>query len=386
MTSPLMNTYQPLPIAFERGEGVYLFDTNNKEYLDLLAGIAVNVLGHAHPAIVEAVSEQIKLIAHCANTYQIPYAVACAKKLIEISGMDNVFFSSTGAEANECMIKIARKYGHDKGIDDPTIIVMEKAFHGRSMACLTASGSRKVQAGFEPLVPGFVRAPYNDLEALKTIAKHNNNIVGIMVEPLQGEGGMVVPSPDYLPGIRKLCDEHGWLMMLDEVQSGIGRTGTWFGFQHYDLKPDLISLAKALGGGIPIGATLARGAAADVLKPGNHGSTFGGNPLCTRVALTVLNTIEEDNLLENTRRISDYFFKRLREEILPLQHVVDIRGQGLWIGIELDVPARPYLLKAAEEGLLFNVTAEKVIRMAPALILTEGDVDEAIKIFKKILA
>jgi acetylornithine aminotransferase len=379
-----MNTYQQLPIAFERGEGVYLFDTHNKRYLDGLAGIAVNVLGHAHPAIVEAVTDQIKRVAHTSNVYEIPYAIECAQKLIDLSGMDTVFFSNSGAEANECMIKLARKYGHEKNIDNPQIIVMENAFHGRTMGTLTASGSKKVQAGFEPLITGFIRVPYNNLKAIEDLSD-NPNIVAVMVEPLQGEGGVILPAPDYLPGIRKLCDKNGWLMMLDEVQSGIGRTGKWFGFQHYDFKPDVMALAKGLAGGLPIGATLARGKAAELFKPGNHGSTFGGNPLCTRTALAVLNTIEKDNLLENTQTVSAYFFKKLRDEILPLEHVVDIRGQGLWIGIEMDQPARPWLLKAADEGLLFSVTAEKVIRFAPPLIWSKANVDEAIKILKKIL-
>lgn len=384
-TPPLMDTYQQLPIAFERGEGVYLFDTNGKRYLDALAGIAVNVLGHAHPAVVKAVTEQVKKVIHVSNVFEIPEAVACGKKLVELSGMDTVFFSNTGAEANECMIKLVRKFSHDKDIEEPTIIVMENAFHGRTLATLTASGSRKVQAGFEPFMPGFIRAPYNDLQAIENIAKHNHNIVGVMLEPLQGEGGMLVPSPDYLPGVRALCDKHGWFMMLDEVQSGVGRTGEWFGFQHYDFKPDMIALAKGLAGGLCIGATLARGEVAHAFKPGNHGSTFGGNPLSTHTSLAVLNTIEKDKLLENTRRVSDYFFKRLREEILPLEHVVDVRGQGLWVGIEMDAPARPLQLKAAEEGLLFNVTAMNVIRMAPALIFKEEHVDEAMKILHKII-
>lgn len=383
--SPLMNTYQQLPIAFERGEGVYLYDTNNKRYLDGLGGIAVNVLGHAHPVIIKAVTEQIQKLAHVSNAYQIPQAIACAQKLVELSGMDKVFFSNTGAEANECMIKMARKWGHEKGIEDPQIIVMENAFHGRTLATLTASGSRKVQAGFEPLVSGFIRAPYNDLPALEAIAKRSNNIVAIMLEPLQGEGGMRSPSPDYLPAVRALCDKEGWLMMLDEVQSGVGRTGKWFAYQHFDFKPDVFALAKGLAGGLCIGATLACGPVADILQPGNHGTTFGGNPLSTHTALAVLNAIEQDNLLENTRVVSEYFFKRLREDILPLPQVLDVRGQGLWLGIELDQPARPFQIKAAEEGLLFNVTAEKVMRFAPALIFQKEHVDECILILKKIL-
>lgn len=385
MTDVLMHTYNPLPVAFEHGEGVWLFDENGKQYLDGLAGIAVNTLGHAHPAIVAAVTEQVKNIIHCSNVYTIPYAIKCAEKLVALSGMDNVFFSNTGAEANECMIKLARKYGHEKGIDEPVIIVMEKAFHGRTMATLTASGSRKVQAGFEPLVSGFARAPYNDLKAIESIAENNRNVVAVMVEPVQGEGGINVPSPDYLPGIRKLCDEHGWLMMVDEVQSGVGRTGEWFGFQHYDFKPDVMALAKGLGGGICMGATLARGDAASLFEPGNHGTTFGGNPLSTRVALTVLETIEKENILEQVKHVSRRFFKKLNDEIAPLDGVVEVRGQGLWIGVEMAEPARPLLLEALNEGLLFSITAEKVVRFAPPLIFQDDHVDMAVERLAKVI-
>lgn len=386
-TQALMTTYNPLPIAFERGEGVYLYDTDGKRYLDGLAGIAVNCLGHAHPALVEAIRDQAGKVLHTANVYTIPYQIECARKLVELSGMDNVFFSSTGAEANECAIKLARMYGHEvKNIDEPAIIVMEKAFHGRTMATLTASGSRRVQAGFEPLVQGFVRAPYNDLEAIENIAKHNHNIVAILVEPTQGEGGLFVPDDNYLPGLRKICDEHGWLLMLDEVQSGIGRTGKMFAFEHHNIKPDVVTLAKALGGGIPVAATLASGVAATLFKPGNHGSTFGGNPLSTRAALTVLETIEKDKLLQNVQNVSKYFFEQLREHILPMKHVVDVRGQGLWIGVEMDAPARPLLYAGAEAGILFSVTAEKVLRFAPPLIFQKEHVDEIIVGLKKIIA
>jgi acetylornithine aminotransferase len=382
----LMNTYNQLPVHFTHGKGVMLYDEQGKAYLDGLAGIAVNCLGHAHPALVKTICDQASKLIHVSNVYQIPEAEACAEKLLSISGMDAVFFCSTGAEATECMMKLARKYGHDRDIQEPTIIVMDKAFHGRTIAAITASGSRKVQAGFEPLLPGFVRAPYNDLKAIETIAKNNHNIVAIMVESIQGEGGVIIPSPDYLPGLRKICDKHGWLLMIDEVQSGMGRTGTWFGFQQSPgLRPDVIAMAKGLAGGLPIGACLARGEVAKTFAPGNHGSTFGGNPLCTSASLCVLNTIEKEGLVENAKRVGAYFLKRLREEIAPLPHVVDVRGQGLWLGVEMDAPARPLLLKGLEEGILFSVTGDTVIRFAPPLIFTEADVDTMIKKLKKIL-
>lgn len=382
----LMHTYNQLPVRFTHGQGVMLYDDQGKAYLDGLAGIAVNCLGHGHPALVKTICEQAQKLMHVSNVYQIPEAEACAKKLVEISGMDNVFFCSTGAEATECMMKLARKYGHERGIDEPTIIVMEKAFHGRTIAAITASGSRKVQAGFEPLLPGFVRAPYNDLKAIETIAKHNHNIVAIMVEPVQGEGGVIVPSPDYLPGLRKICDKHGWLLMLDEVQSGVGRTGTWFGFQQYPgLLPDVVAMAKGLAGGLPIGACLARGDVAKIFEPGNHGSTFGGNPLCTAAALCVINTIEKEGLLENAKQVGAYFLKRLQDEIAPLPHVNDVRGQGLWLGIEMDAPARSFLQKGLDEGILFSVTGDTVLRFAPPMIFTKAHVDTMIEKLKKIL-
>lgn len=382
----LMHTYNQLPVRFTHGQGVTLFDDQGKSYLDGLAGIAVNCLGHAHPALVKTICDQAHKLLHVSNVYEIPEALACAEKLVAISGMDNVFFCSTGAEATECMMKLARKYGHDRGIAEPTIIVMEKAFHGRTIAAITASGSRKVQAGFEPLLPGFVRAPYNDLKAIETIAKNNHNIVAIMVEPVQGEGGVIVPSPDYLPGLRNICDKHEWLLMLDEVQSGVGRTGTWFGYQQYPgLMPDVVALAKGLAGGLPIGACLARGEVAQTFQPGNHGSTFGGNPLSTAAALCVLNTIEQENLLENADRVGRYFLKRLREDIAPLPHVIDVRGQGLWLGIEMDAPARSFLQKGLDEGILFSVTGETVLRFAPPMIFTEAHVDTMIAALKRML-
>ncbi|MFI4955877.1 MAG: aspartate aminotransferase family protein [Gammaproteobacteria bacterium] len=387
MSSPLMNVYHRLPVAFTHGEGVWLYDTEGKRYLDALAGIAVNVLGHAHPAIVEAVCDQASKLMHTSNVYEIPLQTELAQKLVDLSGLDQAFICSTGAEAAECMVKLARMYAHKREIRDPGIIVMEKAFHGRSMATLSASGSRRVQAGFEPLVQGFIRAPFNDLETIRSIAKHNHHhVVAVMLEPIQGEGGLHVPSPEYLQGLRQICDENEWLLMLDEVQSGIGHTGKMFAYEYAGIKPDVLALAKGLGGGIPIGACLAGGRATDLFEPGNHGSTFGGNPLSCRVALTVLDTLIKNKIIERVPEVSDYFFKRLREALAGNPHVKDIRGQGLLIGIEMDAPARPLLYKGLEEGILFSVTAETVVRLAPALIFTKEDVDYFVERFARILS
>lgn len=374
--SYLMPTYQPLPIALERGDGVWVYDTNGNKYLDAFGGIAVSVLGHAHPAIVKAITEQANKIIHTSNVVQVPQQEKLAETLCNLANMDQVFFCSTGAEANECAIKIARMYGHKNNIENPQIIVTEKAFHGRTMATISASGSRKVQAGFEPLVQGFLRVPYDDIESIKELAKHNNNIVAILVEPIQGEGGILTPSPDYLPNLRKICDEHNWLLMLDEVQSGIARTGRWFGFQHYDnLVPDVMTLAKALGGGVPIGACLAHNKAKDLLQVGNHGSTFGGNPLCCHVAQAVLDTIQSNHLCENSYRLGEKLKANLKEVLSNFTQVVDIRGQGLWLGVEMNRPCREILNIGLKHGVLFNVTALNSIRLAPPLIYTDEHVE-----------
>jgi acetylornithine aminotransferase len=380
-----MSTYNPLPVAFTHGEGVYLYDEKGKQYLDGLAGIAVNCLGYNHPALTHAVQDQAAKIMHCSNAFTIPLQIECAKKLVQVSGLESVFFCSTGAEANESMIKIARLYGKQKEIAEPAIIVMENAFHGRTMATLSASGSRKVQAGFEPLVQGFVRAPYNDLQAIHAIAKNNPNVVALMCEPLQGEGGMRVPDADYLPGLRQICDEYDWLFMLDEIQSGVGRTGKFFAFQHYDFKPDVMSLAKGLGGGVPIGACVAGPKAANLMQPGSHGTTFGGNPLASRAALTVLETIENDKILANVQRVGDYFKRQLQQHIAPLAGVVEVRGLGLWLGVEMQEKARPMQLAALEAGVLFNVAREKVIRFAPPLILQEEHVDRIVEVLREVI-
>lgn len=376
--SHLMNTYARLPVAFERGEGVWLWDTTGKRYLDAVAGVAVNTLGHAHPKLAATLCEQAQKLIHTSNLYQVPLQEALATRLCELSGMDRAFFCNSGAEANEAAIKLARLYGHQKGIDLPTILVMEKSFHGRTLATLTASGSRKVQAGFEPLVTGFARVPYNDVEAARHAVDHNPNIVAILVEPVQGEGGINIPSPDYLTGLRQLCDEKGLLLMLDEVQSGIARTGTWFAHQHAGIKPDVMALAKGLGGGVPIGACLARGPAAEVFKPGNHGSTFGGNPLACAAGLTVLRVIEEEKLLENVVRVGSYLRDGLAAGLKDLPGVVQVRGHGLMVGIELDRPCGEIVTRALEQGLLVNVTSDRIVRLVPPLILREAEAQHLI--------
>ncbi|MEO1767989.1 acetylornithine transaminase [Thiobacter aerophilum] len=376
--SHLMNTYARLPVAFERGEGVWLWDTNGKRYLDAVAGVAVNTLGHAHPRLAATLCEQAQKLIHTSNLYQIPLQEALATRLCQLADMDRAFFCNSGAEANEAAIKLARLYGHQKGIDLPTILVMEKSFHGRTLATLTASGSRKVQAGFEPLVSGFARVPYNDVEAVRQAVEHNPNIVAILVEPVQGEGGINIPNRDYLAGLRRLCDEKGLLLMLDEVQSGIARTGTWFAHQHADIKPDVMALAKGLGSGVPIGACLARGPAAEVFKPGNHGSTFGGNPLACAAGLTVLRVIEEEKLLDNVVRVGAYLRAGLTDALKDVPGVVEVRGHGLMLGIELDRPCGEIVTRALEAGLLVNVTSERIVRLVPPLILREDEAQHLI--------
>jgi len=375
MTTHLMNTYARQPVAFVRGEGAYLWDESGKRYLDAVAGVAVNGLGHAHPKLVKAISEQAATLIHSSNLYRIPKQEELADRLCALSGMDKAFFCNSGCEANEAAIKLARMYGHGKGIEVPTIIVMEKAFHGRTMATLTATGSRKIQAGFEPLLSGFARVPFNDLEAIRHVAEHNKSVVAVLVEVVQGEGGINVLASEFLAELRQICDAHGWLLMLDEVQTGIGRTGTWFGFQHSGVVPDVMALAKGLGSGMPIGACLARGEAADVFKPGSHGSTFGGNPLACAAALATLDAIEEENLLENVRVRGEAIRSGLRQALASVQGVVDIRGEGMMIGIELDRPCGELVGVARDAGVLINVTADKVIRLVPPLIYGEAEVN-----------
>ena len=383
--SNLMNTYLRLPVTFAKGEGVWLWDEEGKRYLDALAGVAVCGLGHCHPRLVEAISSQAGTLIHTSNLYHIAKQEQLGSRLAQLSGMDNAFFCNSGAEANEAAIKLARLYGHGKNIDLPTIIVMEKSFHGRTMATLTASGNRKVQAGFEPLLTGFARVPYNDLEAVSQVAVHNKNVVAILVEPYQGEGGVNVPQANYLQGLRQLCDQNGWLLMLDEVQCGIGRSGKWFAFQHSDIAPDVITLAKGLGSGMPIGACLAKGVAAGVFKPGNHASTFGGNPLACAAALTTLQVIEEEQLLDNATQVGDYMRALLKAELAGVSGVEEIRGQGLMIGIELSRPCAELVKEALGKGLLINVTSDKVVRLLPPLVIQRAEAEQVINTLSGIV-
>ena len=378
--SHLMNTYGRQPVTFTHGEGVWLWDATGNKYLDALSGVAVNGLGHAHPKLVVAIQAQVAKMIHVSNIYGIAEQEALADKLAEISGMDKVFFCNSGCEANEAAIKIARLYGHNKGVTNPEIIVMERSFHGRTMATLSATGNRKAQAGFEPLVSGFVRVPYDDLEAIKQIASRKNNVVAILVEPVQGEGGVHIPADmaGYLQGLRKLCDDNGWLLMLDEVQSGIGRTGTWFAFQHTGILPDVMSLAKGLGSGVPIGACVAKGVAADTFTPGKHGSTFGGNPLASTAGLTTLKTIDDEKLRENALKMGDVICNGLRAALNGLAGVVVIRNAGLMIGVELDRPCADLVKMALADKLLINVTAEKVVRLLPPLVINEVEAKELV--------
>ena len=378
MAEHLMNTYKPLPVIFDRGEGAYLFDDKGERYLDALCGIAVCGLGHAHPAVSKAVCEQSKRLLHTSNLYQISQQEKLADALCDVAGMDRVFFGNSGAEANEAALKLARLYGHQKGIDSPQVIVTEGSFHGRTLATLTATGNRKIQAGFEPLVPGFLRAPYNDLQAIRTIASNSPNVVAILVEPITGEGGIRIPDDDYLSELRTLCDEHDWLLMLDEIQTGMGRTGRWFAHQHADIQPDVMTLAKALGNGVPIGACLALGAAADVYKPGNHGSTFGGNPLSTSAALAVLQSIQEDDLVNRAEQLGTRMLDGFKTQLGDAEGVVSIRGRGLMLGIELDRPCGELMQRALDRKLLINVTADTVVRLLPPLILTDAQADEIV--------
>ncbi len=374
MTSHIMPTYGRLPVTFDRGEGVWLFDENNNRYLDALSGIAVCNLGHAHPAVHEAISTQSGKLIHTSNLYTIPNQELLADKLTEKAGMDNVFFCNSGAEANEAAIKLARKYGHEKGIDVPAIIVMEKSFHGRTLATLSATGNTKVQQGFAPLVEGFVRVPYNDINAIEQALENNKNIVAVLVEPIQGEGGVNIPAPDYLNKLRLLCDQHKILMMLDEIQSGIGRTGKFLAFQHNDIIPDVCTLAKALGNGVPIGACLARGKAAALLTAGAHGSTFGGNPLACSAALAVLATLDKENLIESAQKSGDAIHTGFSSSLKDNKHVVNIRNKGLMIGIEFDKPCTELVKLALQKQLLINVTNETTIRLLPPLIIDNDQI------------
>ncbi len=376
----VMTTYGRLPMALSHGRGCWVWDTDGKKYLDGLGGIAVNTLGHGHPKLVPALQEQIARLIHCSNYYAAPMQETLAAKLCELSGLDKVFFCSTGLEANEGAIKIARKFGHDKGIARPEIIVYEKAFHGRSIATLSATGNPKVQAGFGPLVEGFVRVPLNDVAAIEEVANTHPNVVAVFLEVIQGEGGINPSTVPYLQAIRRLCDENDWLLMLDEVQCGMGRTGKWFAHQWAGIKPDVMPMAKGLGSGVPIGAVVCGPRAADVLGPGNHGTTFGGNPLAMRAGIETLRIMEEDGLLANAARVGASLRASLARELSGVAGIVDIRGQGLMIGIELNRPCGELLGIAAEAGLLLSVTAERVIRLIPPLIITVAEAEQIVAI------
>jgi acetylornithine/N-succinyldiaminopimelate aminotransferase len=385
--SHLMNTYARQPVSFVKGEGVWLYDAEGNRYLDALAGVAVNGLGHAHPKLVKAISEQAAKLIHVSNVYHINEQEQLADKLCEISGMDKVFFCNSGCEANEASIKLARLYGHNKGIKNPEIIVMEKAFHGRTLATLSATGNRKTQAGFEPLVSGFVRVPYDDVEAVKQVAVNNPNVVAILVEPVQGEGGINIPhdAKGYLEQLRAICDANGWLLMVDEVQTGIGRTGTWFAFQHTNILPDVMSLAKGLGSGVPIGACVARGVAAETFTYGKHGSTFGGNPLATAASIATLSIIEEDDLRAHAKAMGDVICNGFRAALVNETGVVAVRNAGLMIGVELDRPCGDLVKRALAEKVLINVTADKVIRLLPPLVINQAEAEQLVAILAKII-
>lgn len=385
MSDAIMNTYGRQPISFVKGEGVWLTDEKGNQYLDTVSGLGVTALGHSHPEVTETINAQASSLLHTSNMYQIPAQQKLAEKLTKVSGMDKVFFGNTGAEANECAIKICRLNGRNRGISDPSIIVMESSFHGRTLATLTATGSRKVQAGFEPLVNGFVRAPYNDIEAVKNIAKNNTSIVGVMLEPIQGEGGIRMATTEYLKALRQVCDDNEWLMVLDEVQSGNGRTGTYFNYQQHGILPDIVTTAKGLANGIPIGVCLARGIASETLKPGNHGSTFGGNPFSCTVGLKVMEVIEKEKLAENAGKIGDYLMTALDSRLSGLNNVKEVRGSGLMIGIELTEPCTELVEKARDKGMLINVTSDSVIRLLPPLILTEKEADTIVDTLVEII-
>ncbi len=373
-----MPTYGRLPVTFERGEGAWLFDQNNQRYLDALSGIAVCSLGHAHPAVHQAICKQSEKLLHTSNLYGIAVQEQLADRLTEKSGMDNVFFCNSGAEANEAAIKLARKYGHELGIEKPAIIVMEKSFHGRTLATLSATGNAKIQQGFAPLVEGFIRVPYNNIAAIEQAIEQHDNVVAVLVEPIQGEGGVNIPADDYLNRIRSLCDQHQLLMMLDEIQTGVGRTGKFLAYQHNGISPDVCTLAKALGNGVPIGACLARGKAARVLSAGNHGSTFGGNPLACSAALAVLATLDAENLIEQAAQKGDSICAGFNKQLQGNAHVVDIRHKGLMIGIELDRPCAELVQAALQQQLLINVTNEKTIRLLPPLIIDEQQIAQLV--------
>ena len=377
-TANQMPVFAPLPVAFVRGEGAWLTDSAGRKYLDALSGVGVCNLGHAHPSVARALCDQAGKLVHVSNWYEIPLQAELAERLCRLAQMDNVFFCNSGAEANEAAIKLARLYGHKQNVLNPTIIVTEGSFHGRTLATLSATGNRKIQAGFEPLVTGFNRVPYNDLNAVRTVAEHNKDVVAVLVEPITGEGGVNIPDAGYLPGLRQICEERGWLFMLDEIQSGLGRTGKWFAWQHEDARPDVMTLAKGLGNGVPIGACLARGEAAKVLTPGTHGSTFSGNPLVCRAALAVLDELQQGRFDARAAELGARLLAGLKRALGDVPGVKQIRGRGLMLAIELDRPCKKLPMLALDAGLLINVTADTVIRLLPPFILTEAEADEIV--------
>ena len=381
-----MNTYGRLPVAMSHGRGLRVWDTAGKCYLDGLAGIAVNTLGHGHPKLVPALQEQVAKMIHCCNYYHIPDQERLAAKLVELSGLTNAFFCSTGLEANEAAIKLARKFGHDKGIERPEIVVYEKSFHGRSLATLSATGNEKIQKGFGPLLEGFIRVPLNDIEALRQATAHNPNVVAVFFETIQGEGGINPMRWDYLREVRALCDERDWLMMIDEVQCGMGRTGKWFAHQWAGIQPDVMPLAKGLGSGVPIGAVVAGPRAANIFQPGSHGTTFGGNPLACRAGVETIRIMEEDGLLDNASRVGAHLKASLEKALGSLSGVKEIRGYGLMIGIELDRPCGAIMQQALDAGLLLSVTADSVIRLVPPLIISTAEADEIVSILAPIVS
>jgi len=374
-----MPTYARYPVAFERGEGMWLYDTNGRRYMDALTGIAVTGLGHAHPAVTKAICEQAGKLVHTSNLYEIAYQQELGQKLCQESGMEAVYFCNSGAESNEAQIKLARKYGNERGVNNPCIIVMEQSFHGRTLATLSATGNRAIQAGFEPLVTGFVRVPFDDIEAVRKVAENNQSVVAVLVEPVQGEGGVHVPKEGYLKALREICDQHNWLLMLDEVQTGNGRTGTYFAFQQEGIIPDVLSTAKGLGNGMPIGACLARGEAAKVLGPGSHGSTYGGNPLVCAAALAVFDTIKSDKLAENAATRGAWIRQALREKLADVPQLVEVRGKGLMIGVQFNETITELGKLALDNQLLLNINGGgKVIRLLPPLIISEAEAQELV--------
>ena len=381
-----MPTYARLPVRFSHGDGPWLFDDQGERYLDALSGISVCGLGHAHPAVTKAIAEQAGRLVHTSNLYRIANQERLAEMLVELTGMDSVFFGNSGAEANEAAIKIARVTGHSRGIDGPKIAVADGSFHGRTLATLSATGNPKVHAGFTPLVQGFVRFPYDDIDALEEIAGSDSDVVAVLVEPILGEGGVVVPREDYLAGLRAICDRHDWLLMLDEIQTGMGRTGRWFAYQHTDVVPDVVTLAKALGNGVPIGACLARGEAAEALKPGSHGSTFGGNPLACAAALAVLGTMQEQGLVERARHKGERLRGQLETALRGLNCVCEVRGKGLMVGIELDRACTELVGRAIDKGLLINVAADRVIRLLPPLIIDDAEIDTIVNTLRDLIS